>query len=155
MIITSTATLLGVSIADVNNAWAVGTGGTILKYDGTNWVAVTSGTTAQLNGVWAASPTEAYAVGNGGLILKWNGTNWAQMNSGTTRDLRAISGISGVYAVAVGAGATIVMGTPTAASNAFMVRTMPIPRPSGVARPMEGSLTAPGVSAAGAVRPQR
>lgn len=78
--------------SDPANVWAVGVGGTILKYNGTAWTAQTSGTTETLVGVWGTSSTNVWAVGNGGTILKYNGTSWTAQTSNTTADLRSVWG---------------------------------------------------------------
>ena len=60
--------ICGLSSTDV---MAVGSGGTIIHYDGTNWESVDSGETAQLSGIWGASATEWFASSQaGGVVLK-------------------------------------------------------------------------------------
>lgn len=61
--------------------FAVGDSGTILQYNGTNWVANTSPTTRNLTGVYTVSASEAWAVGSNGTILKWNGSTWSTFTS--------------------------------------------------------------------------
>jgi hypothetical protein len=54
----------------------VGSGGTIVRWDGQQLVPETSGVEADLHGVCAVSRTRAYAVGAGGTIVRWDGAQW-------------------------------------------------------------------------------
>ncbi|MCP4630005.1 MAG: hypothetical protein GY850_41830 [bacterium] len=54
---------------DATHVWAVGAGGTIFFYDGTDWTAQTSGTTDILWGVSAVDATQVWAVGTREIIL--------------------------------------------------------------------------------------
>jgi Tol biopolymer transport system component len=90
-------TLEMVWLADVwghssSDVFAVGSGGTILHYDGRVWQPMNSGTTVDLYGVWGGSETEIYAVGANGTILRYDGTTWHPMESGTTDNLSGIWG---------------------------------------------------------------
>lgn len=40
-----------------NNVWAVGNGGTIIKWNGTVWTTQTSVTASYLRGIWGTRPT--------------------------------------------------------------------------------------------------
>ncbi len=72
--------------------WAVGDNGSILRWDGTSWSAVTSNTTENLYGVHCVSASDCWATGGGGTILHWNGSVWsAPVASGTTGLLRGVS----------------------------------------------------------------
>ena len=53
----------------------VGTGGTILHFDGTNWNPVLSPTANDLYDVHGLAPNDAVASGDG-VILRWDGLNW-------------------------------------------------------------------------------
>lgn len=64
------ATLYGVWGTSATNVYAVGTNGTIMRYDGTAWTAETSGTTNKLNAVWGLTETNIYAVGEEVLLHK-------------------------------------------------------------------------------------
>lgn len=87
------------------NVIAVGTNGKIVKYDGTNWSVMTSGTTQELRGVWVESATSAFAVGTNGTALRLSGTTWALTTTGTTQALNGIWSNAGI-AYAVGNGGT-------------------------------------------------
>ena len=92
----------------VADGWAVGSGGTIVHFDGT-WNELdntNTNVTDDLYGVWAAGPTDVVAVGGDGSGALWtfNGTTWQSTALATTRSgLRAVSGFgSNVFAVGLG-----------------------------------------------------
>ena len=58
----------------------VGTGGSILHYDGAMWTAVSSPTTLDLYDVHGLAPDDVVASGNG-VILHWNGVQWTLIRS--------------------------------------------------------------------------
>lgn len=64
-----------------NEIMAVGNGGVIVRYDGTSWKSVPSGTTNSLYGVYISntSPRQYYVVGAGGYIARSSDlTTWTQ-----------------------------------------------------------------------------
>jgi hypothetical protein len=63
--------LLSVWGSSPSNVFAVGTGGTILHYNGSMWSPMVSGTTNFLNAVWGSSSSDVFAVGDGGTILHY------------------------------------------------------------------------------------
>jgi len=71
--------------------WAVGDNGTILRWDGSAWNSVASGTTENLNGVHCVSSNDCWAVGDNGTILRWDGSAWNNVASGTTYDLFSVA----------------------------------------------------------------
>jgi trimeric autotransporter adhesin len=75
-------------------AWAVGTNGTIVKWDGTKLASVESGSKSILRGVWASSEGSAWVVGAGGLVLGlFNGVTWTQTTiPGVNKDLHDVWG---------------------------------------------------------------
>jgi hypothetical protein len=86
-----------------NDIFAAGTQGTVMRYDGTSWTKLTTGTTATLSGVWGSSPTDVYFVGadlNGSLVLHYDGTSFTMTRPGG-RVLLAIHGraANAIYAV--------------------------------------------------------
>lgn len=99
--------LLGVWGSSATSLWAVGDGGTILKWNGTAWAAQTSGVATSLRAVWGVDASTVWAVGDGGAILKWNGTAWSAQTSGTTNALRSVWGADANNVWAVGDGGTI------------------------------------------------
>jgi len=99
-----------------SHLWAVGTGGTILRWDEGSWSAVTSGTIANLSSVTGTlAYRDVYAVGEGGAILRYDGAAWAPMTSGTTANLSAAWTAPDGDVYAVGAGGTILRGLRNAA----------------------------------------
>ena len=56
----------GTSSTDV---FAVGSGGTIVHYNGNTWSTMTSGTIQHFYGVWGTSSSDIFAVGTGGTII--------------------------------------------------------------------------------------
>ena len=55
------------------DVYAVGPGGTILHYDGTEWVCLDSGTTSALYGIWGSPEAGVFAAGENGTILRYQG----------------------------------------------------------------------------------
>ncbi len=94
-----------------SNIWAVGAGGTIMKYNGTSWSAQTSGTTKDLYGIWGYDSSNIWAVGASGTIMKYNGTSWSAQTSGTTETLYGVWGNSASGLWAAGSGGKIVRTT--------------------------------------------
>jgi hypothetical protein len=96
--------------ADLNTVWgfsgddvyAVGTGGTVLHYDGVAWRTLDSGTDAELFGIWGAAPDDVFFAGTGGTILRYDGTTFTPLDAGTTRDLWWLWGSSASDVFAVG-----------------------------------------------------
>lgn len=69
----------GLGAADV---WAVGSGGSILHYDGAAWKSVPSGTTETLHAVWASGPNDVWVAGSTATILR--GPQWTPQPVFTT-----------------------------------------------------------------------
>ena len=70
-------TLHGLSAVSANDVWAVGSGGLILNWNGTQWsqVANPAGQGASLAAVAALSANDAWAINlNGTVTEQWNGT---------------------------------------------------------------------------------
>lgn len=58
------------------DAWAVGTSGTLLHYDGAAWASVLSGSTNTLTEIHGTSASDAWAAGNSGTVLHYDGRQW-------------------------------------------------------------------------------
>lgn len=84
--------------------FAVGSGGTILKYDDSAWTQMETGTTQILDGVWGTSEDDVFAVGVGNTILHYDGTLWSTVRTGLSVDFKGVWGVSAdeVYAVPYG-----------------------------------------------------
>jgi hypothetical protein len=61
-----------------NDGWAVGDGGTILRYDGTTWSVYQTAPIVpnKLYSVYTISPIDGWAVGANGAILRLTGSGW-------------------------------------------------------------------------------
>ncbi|MFD0894047.1 choice-of-anchor D domain-containing protein [Luteolibacter ambystomatis] len=101
---------------DASNVWAVGSGSTILRYNGTSWalqgLSFTPTANNHLWGVWGADANNVWAVGGdsfvgSGTIFKWNGSTWTAQTSGTTQVLQGVWGTGTTNAWAVGFSGTI------------------------------------------------
>jgi photosystem II stability/assembly factor-like uncharacterized protein len=88
------------------NVVAVGTGGTVLHYDGNTWTAMEQIYGAPyLSAVWGSGPEDIFAVGENGTVLHYNGRSWQAMdNVPTDAHLSAVwgSGPGNVFAVGSG-----------------------------------------------------
>ncbi len=84
--------LLSIWGARPDRLWAVGSGGTILMWNGSFWAPSAHPPVAQLNGIWGSGVDDVWAVGNFGVILHWDGLAWQSWESPTTRALNAIHG---------------------------------------------------------------
>jgi photosystem II stability/assembly factor-like uncharacterized protein len=65
-----------------SEAWAVGTNGRILRYNGNTWGVRTSGVNVELLGVHFLNSNFGFAVGKNSTILFWDGNAWATQNLG-------------------------------------------------------------------------
>lgn len=89
-------------------AFAVGEGGTILRFNGSRWLRQKSPTTRALYSLAFRGPSEGYAVGDKGTILQWDGAAWRANDSGTDKRLNAVD-VAGEETVAVGDRGTILV----------------------------------------------
>jgi hypothetical protein len=85
------------------DVWTVGDGGTVLRWDGLDWSAITGvGTPAPGNvyDVWGSSATSVWIVGNDGLVRRFDGTAWHVEDADARYRLRSVWGTpSGVLRV--------------------------------------------------------
>jgi hypothetical protein len=88
--------------APSTDAFAVGDSGLTLRYDGTSWLPLTTGTNKSLKSVWGAVANRIFAVGEAGTILLYDGTAWRQQNSVATETLNGVWGTSASDVFAVG-----------------------------------------------------
>ena len=75
---------------DESNGWVVGSSGTILFNNGTEWTEQTSPTSNELNSVNFFDENNGWAVGEGGIILYYDGNEWTTQSSPATEDLYAV-----------------------------------------------------------------
>ncbi|GEM_PF-6515193 len=90
-----------------DNVVAVGELGWSVRWNGSTWDALNTGTSDWLLGVWLASTGEAFAAGQNGTLLTLVGSDWQPMDSGVGVHLRAVSGRSASDVYAVGHTGTI------------------------------------------------
>jgi tRNA A-37 threonylcarbamoyl transferase component Bud32 len=70
--------------------YAAGHQGTILRYDGKDWKAVTGvETTQKLNGLFGVSERDLWVVGHVGTALHYTGKGWSVVSTGTKRNLNS------------------------------------------------------------------
>lgn len=106
--------LHGVAWSDQRTAWAVGDGGTILRFDGDAWAAdPASGslTRSPLRAVAFAASGRGWAVGAGGTILRFDGRAWSTDPASRTVSARALSAlaVAGGDAIAAGDQGTVLV----------------------------------------------
>ena len=94
--------LYGVFAVNPSLAFAVGDTGTMLRWDGTLWASILSGTPNTLRGIWMASSTDGWAVGDAGTIVRWNGLAWAAETSPTANQLNSVQALTSTDVWAVG-----------------------------------------------------
>jgi hypothetical protein len=59
-----------------DDIWAVGDGGTILRFDGHAWTFGDAGVTENLTSVYGTGPDDVWVTGDGGSLLHWDGKAW-------------------------------------------------------------------------------
>ncbi len=98
-----TYNLRWVHVLSADLAVAVGTNGSVLWWNGSDWrYDDTSGTDQPLYGVWAAAPDDVWVCGANGTILHWDGGGWVAVPSATTGHLWRIWGHAPDNIVAAG-----------------------------------------------------
>lgn len=102
--------LIGVWGSSKTDVFAVGTGETIVHFDGTSWTNhYPESSPNHYANVWGSSGTDVFAVGGGGKIIHYDGSSWSEMNSGTTADLKGVWGTSPNNVFVVGYGFHIIL----------------------------------------------
>lgn len=93
--------LFAVGGSSAKNVVFVGSGGTILRWNGTALSREDAKTNANLRGVAVVSDEIAWAVGEDGTVVRWNGQRWTVQEPGTTAHLNAVYADAGLM-IAVG-----------------------------------------------------
>jgi len=99
------AGLSGVWTSSNADVFAVGSNGSVFRYDGSSWTEIDTVATAWLRDVWGSSATDVFAVGDNGTILHYDGNaenSWTEMDSGMTEHLEGVWGSSATDVFAVG-----------------------------------------------------
>lgn len=89
--------LLGVLALRPNLAWAVGRGGTVLKWDGMSWVqdmTVRGVTTQMLRSLYGTSESSLWVVGDD-TLLHFDGSRWTSAASAAVTQGQLLSGLWG------------------------------------------------------------
>ena len=99
----TTQDLLGVWGTDEKTIWAVGNGGTLVKWNGGGWRAESSPTTEQLRAVWGESAETLYVVGANSVMVTPDATGgWVEQQFGPEalglNDVHAAGGLRMVVA---------------------------------------------------------
>ncbi|HSJ64067.1 MAG TPA: Ig-like domain-containing protein [Gemmatimonadaceae bacterium] len=82
-------------------AMAPGPAGAVLRYDGTDWSPLSTGSPAVLHAVWGNTPSDVWAGGTGGTLLHYDGVGWTPVASGATGTIRRLWGVGAdLWAVA-------------------------------------------------------
>lgn len=93
-------------VAD-DNIWAVGDGGLVLHYDGTEWTTMDVGTTEALLAISFADASNGYIAGDAGTVLFYDGSAWTATDAGTTANLTGVSFADSDNGVVVGEGGVV------------------------------------------------
>lgn len=100
--------LLDVWGADETNFWAVGEGGTVLRWDGMSWLKVPTGAMGgvvqNLRAVWGTGKDDLWVVGAESTILHWNGSRFETQSLGAKYTLNDVWGRAHDDVFAVGTG---------------------------------------------------
>jgi hypothetical protein len=94
--------LLSVYMFNASDGWAVGVGGTVIRWNGIQWSNVTSPTVLNLNSVFFVDAQDGWAVGQNGTIIQWNGTVWNTVPGPTNADLNSVCMVNADDGWAVG-----------------------------------------------------
>ena len=100
------ATFYGLTFETPSSGWAVGSGGTICRYNGRTWVATPTGIGATCYGV-AYGGSVPWAVGAAGTICRYVGGAWQSVNTGTSATFYCVAFSGANVGLAVGSGGTI------------------------------------------------
>jgi len=102
--------LQGIFTISTSLAFAVGDSGTLLKWDGTIWGSIASGTANSLLSAWWVSSTEGWLVGAAGTVIHCTGAGpvCAPETSGVAAQLNGVQALTNTNVWAVGNGGTII-----------------------------------------------
>ena len=95
-------TLYAIWGSSINDIFAVGEAGVILRYDGSLWSQMAAGVSDPFYGVGGSSSNNVFAVGYMGLLYHFDGVTWSPMVSGTTQPLYDVWASSPTDVFAIG-----------------------------------------------------
>jgi len=101
----TSADLYGVWGSSSSDVIAVGTGGTIVRYNGSSWSEIHGIASFPLYDVWGTASYDIFVVGAARTLFHYNGYSWGFMNSPAAGDLRCIDGTAWNDVFAAGKGA--------------------------------------------------
>lgn len=96
--------LHGVWGSSGNDIVAVGSNGTIVRFNGTTWSHISSGTTLPLYDVWGTASYDIFVTGTSRTLLHHNGYSWGFMNNPAAGDILGVAGSAWNDVFAVGNG---------------------------------------------------
>lgn len=113
-----TVPLRDIEFGDANSIFAVGFQGKIIKWNGTAWVPLPSGTTSHLSSISFPTNLTGFVVGQNGTILKTTngGTTWTPLNSGTAEWLTSVHAYDTDYIKTVSSFGTVLTSVNGGAS---------------------------------------
>lgn len=88
------ATLAAVVAFASDEAWAVGDGGLIQRWNGSAWKAMRSNTEGNLTAVGGSGPADVWAAGDEGLLVHWDGVRWTPTVVGGGSPAISVTGTS-------------------------------------------------------------
>jgi len=88
--------------ADANHVWVAGGSGTVLMWNGFNWLRQPTGVTDGLSGMSGVDPQHVWATGENGTVLFYNGRSWSPQESHTTKYLSGVNALDESHVWAVG-----------------------------------------------------
>ncbi len=103
----SLASLYDVWALDAENIWAVGQGGTVIYYNGTEWIPEDTPITSDLRALIGFSAIDIWAVGSGGRVLHRGAHGWKNLTPTPalgTQNLYGVWGASPADVWVVGGG---------------------------------------------------
>jgi hypothetical protein len=86
----TSADLTGVWGTSANDVFAVGSGGTVLHFDGSAWTAMATTTTANLLAISGSAATDVFAAGENGTVIHYDGIAWTPVHTGLDVPLRSV-----------------------------------------------------------------
>lgn len=116
----TTKALTSVYMLSATDGWAVGEGGTIIRWDGSSWSIVPSPTKGCLLSIYMLSPSDGWAVGipythgwccgegvDSGTTIRWDGSSWSTVANPAECPLYSVYMLSATDGWAVGHGGII------------------------------------------------
>jgi hypothetical protein len=95
--------LYGIWGSSASNIFAIGSGGKIVRFNGTSWTPMTSPTARLLVRLSGSSPTDVWAIGDS-VVVHFDGTQWKDVSLGDNPSFmrsRAISNFQGLFQLGI------------------------------------------------------